>query len=180
MLDSSLRLEPLTTAHSLTDFECSHIPSMNEWFKHNALNAHSTRMTRVFVLCGDDKRPLGFFTLSGFCLEVEHLSNRDGNSYKSKTVPAHYLGRIAVDKSLKGEGVGSFLIGAAFKTYAKILDLTTSNFLFLHANSEFLAKYYEQYGFKRSFAALGDGEPIPMYIKSRAILKYLADQKLVN
>lgn len=117
---------------------------------------------------------MGFFTLSGFCLEVSHLSRNDGKRYREATVPAHYLGRIAVDKSFRGQKYGKFLIAAAFKKYAQILDLTTSNFLFLHANSEFLVKYYEDYGFKRSPISVDPGEPIPMYMKSSAILSYVA------
>lgn len=174
MLDPSLRLEPLSEKHVLDQFDCYHIPPMNDWLRGSALNAHNGRQTRVFVLVGNDNRPVGFFTLSGFCLEVEHLSLNDGKGYKKHTVPAHYLGRIAVDKSLKGEGVGAFLIAAAFKKYSQILELTTSSFLFLHADSDFLVKYYEKYGFKRSQVPVNSGEAIPMYMKSSAILKYLA------
>lgn len=174
MIHSSLRLEPLSEKHLLDQFDCYHIPEMNDWFRGSALNAHNGRSSRVFVLTGDDDRPVGFFTLSGLCLEVGSLSSNDGKRYRTNTVPAHFLGRIAVDKSLKGEGVGPFLIAAAFKKYAQILELSTSNFLFLSAHNDFLAGYYEGYGFKRSPGPVTPGDPIPMYMKSSAILKYLA------
>lgn len=172
---NSLQLGHISEKHNLQSFDCGHIPEMNDWLKNSALNSHNNRMSRVFVLSDGGADPLGFFTLSGFCLEVNHLSRNDGKRYTSVTVPAHYLGRIAVDKSLRGKAYGKFLMAAAFKKYAQILELTTSNFLFLHANDEFLVQYYAQYGFKRSPIMVEEGAPIPMYIKSAAILKFIAN-----
>lgn len=162
----------LSSEHRVENFTCGRIEPMDQWLIRSALNHHVSRLTRVFVMANEQNEVIGFFTLSGYCLEVERLSSRDGRSFKNKhSIPAHYLGRLAVHKDFHGQGVGPALIMAMFKKYVQILELTTSNFLCLDADNEGLAKYYERFGFKRAKAEFEPGMSIPMYLKSSAILE---------
>lgn len=169
-------LRALSSDHQVENFTCGRIDEMDIWFRSQALSNHEKRLTRVFVLSNEESRAIGFFTLSGYCLEVSALRANDFKNHKSrKTVPAHYLGRLALDTAYQGKekGLGEFLIMALFSKYAQILELTTSNFLCLDAHNEKLADYYQKFGFKRAKAELDEGQPIPMYLRSSAVLTAL-------
>lgn len=167
-------IEALSDEHILEEFDCRRVPDMNEWLTEKALANHKNRQTRVFVLADSYRRVIGYYTLNGYCLEVSNLASRDGRSFQRfQSIPAHFLGRIALDAKHHGFGLGNLLMVSVMKTYARILDLSTSNFLCLDAKNEGLVKYYEGYGFKRSPVATDDGQPIPMYLKSSAILSFL-------
>ncbi|MCQ9164120.1 GNAT family N-acetyltransferase [Arthrobacter sp. STN4] len=173
-IDGAFSLRALDAAHDLRAFDCKRNEEMDTWLRKSALRSHESDVTRVFVAADANNRALGFFTLSGYCLEVEVLPNGDSKKLLSRrdaksTVPAHYIGRLAVDKNHQGGDLGKFLMDAAFLKYAQILKLTTSSYLCLDAQNPGLVDYYKKFGFKPTPKEVSQGAPIPMYLKSSAI-----------
>lgn len=178
-VDSSFSLRALDDNHQVHNFTCGRNAEMDSWFQDSALGAQKANLTTVYALADPSDCVAAFFTLSGYCLETKVLANNDRKSFVGgrnprTTLPAHFLGRIAVAEAYQGGGVGALMMKAAFINYQKITALTTSNFLCLDAKNAELADYYKVYGFKPTPMELNPGQPIPMYLKSSAITKYLA------
>jgi GNAT superfamily N-acetyltransferase len=91
-------------------------------------------------------RIIGFYALSPHAIDRERLP-------QDKTLPRHerlsaiYLSMIAVDTSVQGKGIGSFLTANALAKCVDIADLGGGRYVVLDALNENAARLYRRLGF---------------------------------
>jgi GNAT superfamily N-acetyltransferase len=62
-------------------------------------------------------------------------------------VPAMVLGRLAIDKSYQGSGIGTGLLRDAVLRTIQAADIAGIRVILVHAISETAKRFYEKYGF---------------------------------
>lgn len=104
--------EQLTTEHDLSEFDCN-TGSLNDFLTDNAMRNMASRATITYVVCRPStKIVVGYFSICPGAVDRSDLPGK----YKRKMpnpVPVMVLARLAVDKSLKGNGVGEDLLQAS-------------------------------------------------------------------
>jgi predicted N-acetyltransferase YhbS len=65
-------------------------------------------------------------------------------------IPVTILARLAVDISVQSKGVGISLLQDAMRKYLKIIELTGSRAILVHAMDSDAATFYAKWGFESS------------------------------
>lgn len=101
-----LRPEPLTEAHDLTAFN-SGVASLDDWLKRRARTNQASGASRTFILT-EDKRVIGYYALASGAITVADSVGRFRRNMPDP-VPVAVLGRLAIDQSQQGRGLGRAL-----------------------------------------------------------------------
>ncbi len=139
--------------HESTYFSCGN-PDLDSYLIERLDREEADRAAVAYVLVARSEPEtarlvIGYFTLNSFALPKKQARRRGQDkillSYSS--VPAVLIGRLAVDRTHKGAGLGSVLIAAALR---RILDLSEAlgiAAIVVHAIDEGAARFYEHQGF---------------------------------
>jgi GNAT superfamily N-acetyltransferase len=116
------KIERLGSHHVRSEFDCGE-PSLSAWLEHQASQFISRDLAKVYVLLrGDDPRVWGYYSISTSQVRPEELPPQHAKGLPKKMgVPAALIGKLALDKSLQGQRMGSALLYDALR---KIRDLS--------------------------------------------------------
>lgn len=145
----NLEIVPLHSSHSKKDFTCGK-ELLNNYIQKQAIQDVKRKLSVCFVLVGQDKIVKGYYTLSSTGIPKEiipvDLSKKLPKSYTN--LPATLLGRLAVDKSVSGQGLGELLLIDALKrSYNVSKSEIGSMAVVVDPIDEQAVKFYEKYGF---------------------------------
>lgn len=138
-------LTTLATSYNRSGFACGS-PALDDYFKKQVTQDIRRKVTACFVAVADDKCIAGYYTLASASILLSDLPEEASKKLpRYPTVPAVRLGRLAVDQSFKGQGLGGALLADAFlrssqseiAAYALVVD----------AKDEQAASFYEHHGF---------------------------------
>lgn len=155
---TDLRFEPFDKArHNRAAFDCG-VPELNDYLK-TKLGQHSRKdLTRAFVLATPEGRIAGYFTLAAGRLLVSVIP--EGHGFPAKMpLPCTLLGRLAVDRSYRGQGLGAALLIHALKTAVHASQTIASAVIEVDAKDAPAQSFYAKYGFQ----SLPD-DPLHMYL----------------
>lgn len=146
-----LRVEPLRSEHDRSAFSCG-VEDLDRYLKTQAGQDVRRRANAVFVLTSVDapRRILGYFTL---CATA--LPHGDVPEAARKHVPRHPLvsatliGRLAVEKTNQGQGLGGLLLARALRKSLQSADSVGSCMVVVDAIDEGAVAFYEAHGFVR-------------------------------
>ena len=118
-----LTVEPLEKRHDRSAF-ASGSAALDDWLRTKANQWTRKGLSRVFVATRDGTDAvLGYYTLSNHHIEFETLPESRRAGLPPRThVPTVLLGRLAVDRSIQGSGIGRFLLFDAMKRCVRIAD----------------------------------------------------------
>ncbi|HSV44577.1 MAG TPA: GNAT family N-acetyltransferase [Ramlibacter sp.] len=139
--------EPLTADHDLDAF-ASGVDSLDHWIKRRALKNQATGASRTFVSC-EDRRVLAYYALASSAITVDAAPGRFRRNMPDP-IPVVVLGRLAVDRSLHGQGVGRALVRDAGQRVIQAADAIGIRGLIVHALSDDAKVFYEKVGFEPS------------------------------
>jgi GNAT superfamily N-acetyltransferase len=142
-----IKTEPLSLAQSVEGFDCGE-PPLNEYLKRYALQSQSAGAARVYVvvLYGT---VAGYYTLSAGSIETGAANPRLLKGLARQPIPIVLLGRLAVDRSQQGRGLGKLLLRDAILRYVQAADIIGARALLVHAKHEKAANFYAGFGFER-------------------------------
>jgi predicted GNAT family N-acyltransferase len=110
-LTTPYRIAPLTRSHDRSAFACGSDP-LDRYLRQQARQDAEKRVAAAFVLVKPPAHAvLGYYTLS-----ASHINAEDLPAELSKKLPRYpqlpvtLLGRLAVDQTQKGKGLGEFLL----------------------------------------------------------------------
>ncbi len=143
-----LVIEAICASHDRRSFSCS-VPALDTYIRQQARQDIKRRISRVFVARSHDepRTILGYYTLSSLSIDLAALPDAISRKLPRHPIPAALLGRLAVDKSARGSGIGKMLlmdaitrtitVSAEIAIYAMVVDTIDAE----------AAHFYQQYGF---------------------------------
>ncbi|EFH4543430.1 GNAT family N-acetyltransferase [Escherichia coli] len=135
--------------YDLNGFDCGE-ESLNAFLTNHLKRQHEGKILRAYVLCTKEEIPkvLGYYTLSGSCFEKETLpSKSQQKKVPYRNVPSITLGRLALDKSLQGQGLGSMLVTHAMRVVYNASLAVGIHGLFVEALNDKARAFYKSLGF---------------------------------
>ena len=114
-----LTIEILTddADYDLQRFDCGE-EALNLFLTTHLVRQHRNKILRAYILCRNtpERQVLGYYTLSGSCFERAALPSKSKQKkIPYKNIPSVTLGRLAIDRSLQGQGWGATLVAHAMK-----------------------------------------------------------------
>ena len=145
------RLEPLAKQHDRATFS-SGVQSLDNYLKTQASQDMRRKANAVFVIVRVEAptRIVGYFTLCAYTLsqdEVPEAARKHIPRYP--LVSATLIGRLAVDESAQGHGVGAVLLARALRLAYENTSVVGSSMIVVDAMDERAAAFYEAYGLIR-------------------------------
>ena len=141
------RPEPLADGHQLDDF-FSGAGSLDDWLKRRARANQASGASRVFVIA-DNNKVVGYYALASGAIAVASSVGRFRRNMPDP-IPVVVLGRLAVDRSQHGKGLGRALFRDCALRVAHAADTIGIRGIVVHAISEPAKAFYQALGFDPS------------------------------
>ncbi len=143
-----LFITPLNKRHDRKNFDCGEA-SLDLYLHRYANQDIRRRVNRVFVASPPDEpqRVIGYFSLSAGSLAAADLPKKFRHRLPRYPVPVALLGRLAVDRSYQGQGLGAVLIADALQRIALASQVMGVYAVMVDALNETAAEFYRQFGF---------------------------------
>lgn len=140
--------EPLGNRHQISAFS-SGIASLDEWLKRRAHKNQGADASRTFVACEDEERVVGYYALASGGVATASAPGRFRRNMP-EPIPVVVLGRLAVDLSYQGRGLGRALFQDAARRVLGAADIIGIRGILVHAISEEARAFYLAIGFEPS------------------------------
>jgi GNAT superfamily N-acetyltransferase len=144
---SAARLSPpekLSAGHDLSGFDSGE-PFLDDWLRRRAVQNEAAGASRTYIVSAG-KAVAGYYSLAVGAAAHAHSPGRIKRNMPDP-IPVMVLGRLAVDKSFQGQGVGAGLLGDAVLRTVQAAEVAGIRALLVHAISERAKRFYEAYGF---------------------------------
>ena len=139
--------ELLIDPHQTTSFNCG-VPSLDDWLKRRARANQVSGASRTYVACEADQ-VVGYYALAAGSVDVASAPGRFRRNMPDP-VPVVILGRLAVDLSQRGKGLGRALVRDAGSRVLQAADVVGIRGTLVHAVSDEARQFYEAVGFEPS------------------------------
>jgi GNAT superfamily N-acetyltransferase len=156
-------IEPLRNEHDRAGFSCGN-PSLDRYLKEQAGQDLRRGCATPFVLISKrgDATILGYYTLSSYGIDAGELPVEVAKKLpRYPLIPATLLGRLAVDRSFQGRGLGEFLlIDALHRALVQSAEIAAAAVV-VDAIDAGAARFYRHFGFV-AFPAIASRLFLPM------------------
>jgi len=138
----------LSSTHSREDFSCGK-EMLDNYLHKQAKQDVKRKVSACFILSDDEIKIKGYYTLSNTSISRDLLPasviKKLPPSYIN--LPATLLGRLAVDSSFKGQGIGTMLLMDALKRSYDNLTTMASMAVIVDPLDEEAVAFYHHFGF---------------------------------
>ena len=143
-----LIFEKLNRDFVRADFDCG-IKSLNDFLMLYALQnlKKNVSVTVVAVSEENPKKILGYYSVSIAQVNFENLPADQSKGIPRYPVPAMRIGRLAVDRSAQGAGLGGELLRHALHRAVDLSQEVGTCVVLVDALDEDAKRFYERYGF---------------------------------
>lgn len=136
---------PLLATHDASRFDCGKA-ALNDWIRETALRSEG-RTSRCYVLTQRNS-VVGFYCLAAGAVQHEGAPRKLRHNAPNPT-PVVIIGRLAVEKTLQGKGIGRGLLKDALLRVTRASDLVGARAVIVHAVDQEAVPFYARYGFKQ-------------------------------
>ena len=145
---TGITVEPLGRQHDRTAFRCG-AEALDRYLKQQARQDADKRVAAPFVATRPpEQRVLGYYTLSASVLTLTDLPEDLGRKLpRYPQLPVTLLGRLAVDESTRGQGLGEHLLLDALHRSLAHAHQIAAMAVVVDAKDEGAAAFYRHYGF---------------------------------
>lgn len=137
----------LTQDHTIEVFTSGQ-ESLDAWLKRRALKNQATGVSRTFVAC-EGRRVVAYYALASSAVAVVSATGRFRRNMPD-LIPVVLLGRLAVDQTFQGRGLGRALIRDAGYRVLQAADTIGIRGLLAQAIPTRAKEFYEHVGFEAS------------------------------
>lgn len=129
---------------------CCGTPELDRYFLERASRDVREKVAAVFVLLreDDDRKVLGYYTLSSLSVDAgelpEDLRKRAG---RYRQLGATLIGRLAIDRSVRGTGLGGMLLFDALLRALEGTKTVMSFAVIVDAKDDNAKRFYQKHGF---------------------------------
>ena len=141
------REQAISRDHDRASFDCG-VESLNLYLLRYARQNHLAGGAKTFVAEATDNpaRVLAFYSISPGELEFSSVPNPVTRGLGHYNVPVFRLGRLAVDKSMQGQGIGSALLAVAAERALRVREEAGGVALAIDAIDVRAAEWYQRHG----------------------------------
>ena len=132
--------------HRLAGFSSGN-DELDEWLLRHAANA-TGHGTRTYVVVDDRARVVGYFAVAPHLLRREDAPKAIARG-ASKEIPAVLLAKLALDRSLQGQGLGSELLVFALRVILDASRRAGGRVVVVDAIDDEAKKFYAHHDFQQ-------------------------------
>lgn len=139
--------KPIGQTHLLDAFDCGE-ETLNYWLKERALKSEGALSARTYVVCEGD-------VVAGYyCLASGAIARAGAAKLLQRNmpdpIPVMILGRLAIDQTYQGQGIGQALLRDAILRTLSVSEHVGVVALLAHALHEEAKRFYLRYEFLES------------------------------
>ncbi len=138
---------PLTEHHVTQGFSCG-IDSLDQWLIRRNLKNQIQGASRTYVVC-DELRVVAYYALALGAVTCTDATGRFSRNTPNQ-IPFVVLGRLAVDVTLQGRGLGRSLVRDAGMRVIQAAEVIGIRGMTVHALSDEAKSFYKKVGFDLS------------------------------
>jgi len=139
--------ELLNADHQLAAFDCG-VADLDDWLKKRALANNKEGASRTYVVT-DGQRVVGYYALAASGIAVTDAPGRFRRNMPNP-IPVALLGRLAVDRSQHGKGIGRAMFRDGAKRILHAADTLGIRGMIVHVISDDAHAFYLALGFDPS------------------------------
>jgi GNAT superfamily N-acetyltransferase len=139
--------QPLAAHHRTEAFD-SGVASLDDWLKRRAAPNQVSGASRTFVAC-DENKVVGYYALASSAVAATAAVGRFKRNMPDP-IPVVVLGRLAVDRSHQGQGLGRALFQDAARRVVQATETIGIRGLLVHAISDEAKAFYLRLGLEPS------------------------------
>ena len=139
--------EKLQLRHDVSVFDCGEL-ELNDWLRRRAFSNQQSGASSTYII-SDGPRVVGYYSLAAGSVTREAALGQVRRNMP-EPVPVVLLGRLAVDQSFQGRGLGRALLRDAVLRTLQAADIIGVRAILVHALSEKAKRFYETCGFMPS------------------------------
>lgn len=143
------RIEKLSQAHDLSRFDCGN-DALNMWLKRFAWTNVLNDSARVYVLRRHDRVVHGYYALTVGSIHREDAPQRVSQGLAGHPIGVAVMGRLVVDSSQQGEGLGTTLLQDALMRVEQAGDTIAIRAVRVQAVNDTARDFYLRFGFSPS------------------------------
>jgi GNAT superfamily N-acetyltransferase len=139
--------EPVDKKHEREAFDCGE-EALNQFLRRYARKNHELGAAKTFLAIADadNKTVLGFYSLSPASVGYSRTPEVVRRGLARHDVPGFRLARLAVDRSVQGQGLGGQLLLAAGRRCLLASAEVGGVVLVIDAKNDRVARWYASYG----------------------------------
>lgn len=140
--------ERLGGQHELSAFQNGRHLSLDDWLREKAL-ASEGLSARSYVVC-DARTParvIGYYAISTAAEQRIALPSAKLRRGMPEQVPLLLIGRLAIDRTFQGAGLGSELLGDALRRCLAASGIAGARAIIAHAIDDAAIGFYQRHGF---------------------------------
>jgi GNAT superfamily N-acetyltransferase len=143
--------ERLRADHDLSEFSNGKHLTLDAWLKERAL-ASEGLSARTYVICSaaQQLRVVGYYAISTAMEERQALPNAKLRRGMPLQVPLLLIGRLALDTSVQGRGLGADLLADAVRRCCAAADIAGARAILAHSIDDDAVGFYLRHGFVQS------------------------------
>ncbi len=141
------REEPIGRHHDRRCFDCG-VEDLNIYLSRYARQNHESGGAKTFVAvpAAEPARVLGFYTISPGAIAFADVPGALTRKLGRYDVPVFRLGRLAIDRSVQGRGLGGDLLLAASVRALAVAAEVGGVALAIDAKDRSAVRWYERFG----------------------------------
>lgn len=141
------REEAIARNHDRAAFDCGS-PELNDYLKRYARQNHETGGAKTFVAVrpAEPDRVLGYYSISPGAIEFARVPAALTRRLGRYEVPVFRLGRLAINRSVQGRGLGGELLLTAGARALAVAAEIGGVALAIDAKDARAAEWYERFG----------------------------------
>jgi GNAT superfamily N-acetyltransferase len=136
--------EKISGAHDLSAFDSGE-SSLDDWLRRRAFQNEASGTSRTYVVCVQT-RVVGYYSLAAGAVARAAAPARVRRNTPDP-IPVMILGRLAIDRTFAGRGLGTALLRDAVRRTLQAAEIAGIRAILVHAISERAARFYENNGF---------------------------------
>lgn len=141
------QIERLSRSHDRSGFDCGN-GALDDWLKKRVSQYEKRDLARAYVAVNPgNPKVLGYYALSNHRVCYEALPSEQAKGLPHIDVPVVLLGKLAVDQSAKGQGLGAFLLVDALRRCVYLADQIGVRAVEVDAIDDVAKAFYLKFGF---------------------------------
>ena len=133
--------------HVRSGFDCG-VPVLNDWLSTQVSQYEKKDLARTYVLVEAGQNSVrGYYALSNHTVVHEALPRDQAKGLPQIDLPVVLIGKLAVDRTLHGQGLGEFLLIDALQRASYLATKIGISAVEVDAIDENAKRFYQRYGF---------------------------------